>query len=289
MILQYSEGMPYLRMNEKDQVAWIMRDYSDELERFYESCTETSRIAISEDFAAGFHAFIEMIKGKRFPILKGHITGPITFTLGLKDNQGRYVYFDEELREIVSMLLQAKARWQIDMLKHHAEKVIIFIDEPILSALGSSSYLGVSTDDVSRLISTLVAAIENAGGIAGIHCCGRADWSMVIDSGPEILNFDAYDYLDPLIIYHGAINQLLQRGGYLAWGIVPTSDSVNSLDEGQIINLLKESLEKMYRHIPAELVNSRILLTPSCGTGLRSIEETVKIFQLLMRVREAMV
>jgi len=289
MILQYSEGMPYLRMNEKDQVAWIMRDYSDELERFYESCTETSRIAISEDFAAGFHAFIKMIKGKRFPILKGHITGPITFTLGLKDNQGRYVYFDEELREIASMLLQAKARWQIDMLKHHAEKVIIFIDEPILSALGGSSYLGVSTEDVSMLISTIVAAIENAGGIAGIHCCGRADWSMVIDSGPEILNFDAYDYLDPLIIYHGAINQLLQRGGYLAWGIVPTSESVNSLDEGQIIKLLKESLEKMYRHIPAELVNSRILLTPSCGTGLRSIEETVKIFQLLMRLKEAMV
>ncbi|MGO9612288.1 MAG: hypothetical protein ACLPX5_04555 [Dissulfurispiraceae bacterium] len=266
-----------------------MRDYSDELERFYESCTETSRIAISEDFAEGFHTFINMIKGKRFPILKGHITGPITFTLGLKDNQGRYVYFDEELREIVSMLLQAKARWQVDMLKHHAEKVIIFIDEPILSALGSSSYLGVSTDDVSRLISTLVAAIENAGGIAGIHCCGRADWSMVIDSGPEILNFDAYDYLDPLIIYHGAINQLLQRGGYLAWGIVPTSDSVNSLDEGQIIKLLEDSLEKMYRHIPAELVNSRILLTPSCGTGLRSTEEAVKIFQLLMRLREAMV
>lgn len=289
MIIQYSEGMPYIRTNEKEQEAWIIRDGSDELERFYESCAENTKIAISEDYAMGLHTFLRMIKGRRFQILKGHVTGPLTFTLGLKDNYGRLVYFDEELREISSMLLKAKVRWQIDLLKQHSDNVIIFIDEPILSAIGSSSYLGVDSEEVLRLLKDMVSAIEEAGGISGIHCCGRADWPMVIKSGVRILNFDAFEYFDTLAIYHEEIRNFLHDGGYLAWGIVPTSDAINSVDDKYINKLMDNHLKKLYEHIPSELVNSQILITPSCGTGSRSIEETIKVFQLIMRLKEAMV
>lgn len=289
MIIQYSEGMPYLRVNEEGQQAWVIRNDADDLERFYEAYTENSRIAISGDYAAGFHAFLSMIRGRQFPVLKGHVTGPVTFCLGLKDNFGRFVWFDEELREIASMLLRAKARWQIDMLKQHAGSVIIFIDEPILSALGSSSYLGVDSGEVSRLLKEMVSAIEEAGGIPGIHCCGRADWQAVIRCGIKILNFDAFEYFDTLAIYHEEINDFLRGGGYLAWGIVPTSDIINSVNDAKLISLMKDELRKICEHVPPELVNSRILITPSCGAGSRSIGETTKIFQLVMRLKEAMV
>ncbi len=289
MTIQYSEGMPYIRVNENEQDAWIIRDGGDELERFYESCSENTKIAISEDYAIGLHTFLRMIKGRRFQILKGHVTGPITFTLGLKDNYGRLVYFDEELREISSMLLQAKARWQIDLLKQHSDSVIIFIDEPILSAIGSSSYLGVDSEEVLRLLKDMVSAIEEAGGISGIHCCGRADWPMVIKSGVRMLSFDAFEYFDAFAIYHEEIRNFLQTGGYLAWGIVPTSDAINSVDDKYINKLMDNHLKKLYEHIPSELVNSQIIITPSCGTGSRSVDETIKAFQLIMRLKEAMV
>lgn len=288
MVVQYSEGMPYLRINEKEQAAWIIRDDSDELERFYESCTGNAKIAVSGDYAAGFHAFISAIKGRYFPVLKGHITGPITFTLGLKDNFGRFIWFDEELREIASMLLAAKARWQIEMLKQHADRVIIFIDEPILSALGSSSYLGVDTGEVLRLLKDAVSAIDGAGGISGIHCCGRTDWPMVMQSGVKILNFDAFDYFDSLAIYHEDIKTFFEGGGYLAWGAVPTSDIIVSVDDKKLAELMSGNLKRLCERMPQELVSSRILLTPSCGTGSRSIEETIKIFQLIMRLKEAL-
>ncbi|MCL4456737.1 MAG: hypothetical protein M1406_04945 [Nitrospirae bacterium] len=288
MTVQYSEGMPYIRLDEDAQTAWVMRDGSDELDRFYESYSDNAKIAVSEDYAAGLHAFLKMIKGRRFDALKGHITGPVTFTLGLKDHYGRLIYFDEELREISSMLLRAKARWQVDILRQHSENVIIFIDEPILSAIGSSSYLGVDGQEVLRLLKDTAAAIEDVGGIPGIHCCGRADWPLVIKSGVRILNFDAFEYFDTLAIYHEELKDFLQGGGYLAWGIVPTSDAIRGVDDGQLISLMRGHIEKLCSHVPSELVRSRIIITPSCGTGSRSIEETIKVFQLIMRLKEAM-
>jgi hypothetical protein len=286
MIPQYSEGMPFIRMNEKEETIWVLRDDSDQLERFYESCAGDSRIAISEDYAFGLHRFLELIRGRRFPLLKGHVTGPMTFTLGLKDNFGRLIYFDEELREISCMLLQAKARWQIDMLKQHADNVIIFIDEPILSALGSSAYLGVDENETLRLLKDMVSAIEGAGGIPGIHCCGRTDWPLVLRTGIKILNFDAFEYFSTIAMYPEEVGAFLQSGGYLAWGAVPTSDVINTVDDEGLSTLMRSNLEKLSDHVGAQAVCSRILLTPACGAGSRTIPEAVRIFQLVMRLKE---
>jgi len=288
MIPQYAEGLPFLRMDTEKQMVWVDRNGSDELDRFYESCTVDSRIAISEDHAQGLHALLRMIKGRRFAYLKGQVTGPLTFSLGLKDVSGKALYFDEEFREISLMLLQAKTRWQIDMLKQHAEKVVIFVDEPILSALGSSSYLGVSSEETLRLLREVAATIKAEGGIAGIHCCGNADWPMVMQSGADIVNFDAYDYLDTLALYHEECRNFLEQGGFFAWGIVPTSDAITGENPDSLRDRFQQGVRKLSEHIPRDLLLSRMLLTPACGTGSRSVDEAVKIFQLLIRMKEEM-
>ncbi|MGO9952072.1 MAG: hypothetical protein ACLPN1_07655 [Dissulfurispiraceae bacterium] len=289
MIPQYSEGMPFLKVYEENNKVFVERDDSDQLERFYETQTADTRIAISEDYAAGLHAFLKSIKHRKFKVLKGHITGPLTFTLGLKDSKGMSIYFDEELREIGSMLLQGKARWQVDLLKQFADEVIIFIDEPIFSAIGSSSYLGVNEGEIVRMLSDSVSAIEGAGGISGIHCCGKADWKMVMQSGVGILNFDAFDYFDTLALYSEELKGFLENGGYLAWGIVPTSDAIKSVTDDHIASLLKERVSKLQSLTGSDRVYSQALITPSCGAGSRTVEEAIKIFQLTMRAKEAMV
>jgi methionine synthase II (cobalamin-independent) len=286
MIPQYVEGMPSVKFDEQRQEIWVERD-EEEITRFYETTADDARIAISEDYAHGLYAFLRLVKGRRFDILKGHITGPLTFTLGLNDREGKPVYYDEELREISGMLLRAKARWQVDLLGQHAGKVIIFIDEPILSALGGTTYMGVTREETLRLLGEVAGAIREAGGLAGIHCCGRAEWPLVMEAGPDIMNFDAYDFGDTLNIYPGEVRAFLEGGGYLAWGIVPTTDDIGKETEESVTRLFFERLEAMAKHVPEELIRSRILLTPSCGTGSRSVEETLKIFQILMRLKEA--
>lgn len=286
MIPQYAEGMPFIRIDQEEELVYIGRNESDELVRFYEACGDGCRIAMSEDYAHGLHAFLRQIRGRRYPVLKGQVTGPLTFTLGMKDADGRLIYFDEELREVALLLLRAKARWQIDQLKQSADDVIVFIDEPILAAIGSSTYLGVSREETRRLLSETASAIREAGGIPGIHCCGSADWPLVIESGVTVLNFDAYAYFDTLAIYHAELRQFLDRGGYLAWGIVPTTDMIADETPGSLSGILNDGLDRLSRNIPADLLRSRSILTPSCGAGSRTVDEATKILQLLMRLKE---
>jgi len=288
MIPQYSEGMPGLRIDMEKERIWVERD-EEEIARFYETSAEMQAIAVSHDFAHGMHAFSLRIKSRRFPMLKGHVTGPLTFTLGLKDSEDKAVFFDEELRELSLMLLKGKARWQVQQLRQHADDVIVFIDEPILSALGTSAYMGVSPEETARMLDEIAETITLAGGIPGIHCCGRADWPLVLGTSIRILNLDVYGYGHTLAMYPEETTAFLERGGVIAWGIVPTGDEIAGEDESSIIKLFDERKDQLAERIPEDLLMGGIMLTPSCGAGSRTVEEAVKIFQILIALKEELV
>ena len=40
MIPQYSEGMPFLKIDEEREKIWVERDGGDALSQFYETCTD---------------------------------------------------------------------------------------------------------------------------------------------------------------------------------------------------------------------------------------------------------
>jgi hypothetical protein len=286
MIPQFSEGIPFIKIDDQRETIWVERNGSNALTRFYENYSEDMTVSISEDYAKGLHTFIRLIKNKRFTSLKGQVTGPLTFTLGLKDSEGKPIYFDEELREISLMVLKAKIRWQIEILKPYTDTIIIFVDEPILSALGSTSYLGVIPEEALRLLREISDTVRHAGGIPGIHCCSKADWSLVIKSGTKIINFDAYDYAETISMYPEEFTQFLRSGGYLAWGIVPTTESIIEENLDSIRKRFDNSIDRLSKSIPGDLLCSKILLTPSCGTGSMNIEHAVKVFTLLKQLKE---
>ena len=288
MIPQYAEGIPYLKIDEKNEKIWIERDDGNALTKFYESYTEDLSLPVSEGYARGFRTFIKTIRDRHFSILKGHVTGPLTFTLGLKENTGKLVYFDEEFREISLLVLKAKIKWQIETLKPFCDHIIIFIDEPVLSALGSSTYLGVSPEEALRLLKETSDAIKKNGGIPGIHCCSKADWPLVMNSGVDIISFDAYDYLESVSLYPSEFDAFLGRGGYLAWGIVPTTDAVRDESAESVRRRFDKGIELLSKSISKDILLSKILLTPSCGTGSRSINETEKVFRILVELKKAL-
>ena len=51
----------------------------------------------------------------------------------------------------------------------------------------------------------VIEAVHGEGALAGVHCCGNTEWSILMDAGVDIMNFDAFDY--------GETIAALSRGG----------------------------------------------------------------------------
>ncbi|MBI4847623.1 MAG: methionine synthase [Nitrospirae bacterium] len=286
MVPQYSEGFPFIKI-EGEHVN-IIPGEEKAISVFYETIAGNSGFPISQENAAGFYAFLEILKrqDRKLDTVKGHITGPLTFTLSVTDDQKRPLFFNDELRELALELLKGKASWQINMLKPFAGKVLIFIDEPILSALGTSTYIGVNTAEASRMLQEIVKHIKNSGGIAGIHCCGKADWPLILSSGIDVFNFDAYFYWDSLSLYPDEIKSFINNNGFIAWGVVPTSDMIRGVTLQGLCDQLERGLTSLEKiGIPREKIRRQALITPSCGTGSLVTEDALRVFSLLKDLR----
>ena len=56
----------------------------------------------------------------------------------------------------------------------------------------------------------------------GIHLCGNPDWEFLLNRDLDILSMDIYTNAEIFRCYGQAIRRFLERGGVLAWGLVPT-------------------------------------------------------------------
>ena len=54
-----------------------------------------------------------------------------------------------------------------------------------------SAFVSISREKVIRMLNEVFSGIS---GLKGVHCCGNTDWSVLLATGLNILNFDAYNY-----------------------------------------------------------------------------------------------
>lgn len=283
MIPQFTEGLP--------GVVWLSSEgkafFNSEAESFDESIVSfyerylaiadgqpdaLEEFAISPRFSEGFYAFQErlwfMDDLDSIKHLKGHVTGPVTFGLGIPDQTGKASYYNDQLRDVVVKNLAMKARWQIEKLREFGRKSIIFIDEPALASFGSSAMIGVSRENVVADLTEVIDAIHASDGLAGIHCCGNTDWSMIMETPVDILNIDAYGYGETLFLYPDELKAFILRGGTIAWGIVPTNEDATR----ETAQALLYRYEALIGRLTAlgfsdETIRVASMFTPSCGTG----------------------
>jgi len=155
MEIQYSEGIPCAVIDEEKGRMFFQTDgdYSDAFAEFYEAYMmamdpddgngDCSAMAISEEFSHGIYALEKRLaaSGAKLPWVKVQTTGPISFALTIVDENKRALWYNEEFRDVVVKAMAMKSRWQIQKFQPYAENIICFIDEPILSAFGSSTYV----------------------------------------------------------------------------------------------------------------------------------------------------
>lgn len=249
-----------------------------------------NEFALPVEAAAGFYAFLEEMAKGTGParMLKGQVVGPVSAAFQLKDERGRFAYYDEQLRDLVVKSIAASAAWQGQELGRFGLPVMIFIDDPALGIYGPSKYITVSRGMLLEDFSIIAQAIHGAGAMAGAHSCDAIDWSLLFESELQVVSFDAYNYFSSLIPFVESLKDFLDRGGSLAWGLVPTlNNRVLDEDENSLLGILNGQWSELAgRGIHRDTLVKRCLITPACGTGLLDLPEAEKIYQLTCRISQ---
>ena len=280
MISQFMEMFPVLDANPLPE---------ERLEIFYEKVTnnDIGYFKISEEYSKGLYAFKKRLKDnpellKNIEFIKCQITGPFTIGASVKDESGFPYLNDSVFMQAFIEGLKMKALWQIEFFKEFNKPVIMFIDEPYLSAFGSA-YAPISRDYVVNGLRELSAGIKASGAVIGVHCCGNTEWSIFTEvSGIDIINFDAYNFWDRFVLYADSLAEFLKRGGFICWGLVPTEEYSDSMTPDLLISKMEQGIEALVRKgIGPDLLYKHMLLSPSCGLGSLDIGKSEKILKTL--------
>jgi methionine synthase II (cobalamin-independent) len=286
--IQFSEGLPFLQIIEEKRALTVStRNRESELVAFYDRflAEDIDYFAISPEFAPGFYELLELVHKhpeQYGPYVKGQTVGPVTFSAGITALDGKSLLYDPELLEATTKGISIKALWQVRELDKSGKKPIIFLDEPYLSGFGSA-FSPIERPDVIRLLKEVIDYLkERSDALIGIHCCGNTDWSMIIDAGPDIVNFDAFGYMDHFLLYPEEITRFLQQGGVIAWGIVPTFSFSGQETVEILYSKLKQGLNRCYEWgLDPETLTAGSILTPACGMGTMDQDSADQVLDLL--------
>jgi hypothetical protein len=306
MMIQFTEGMPALvQSKDRSYFSTLGDDFVERLTDFYQRYMAAAEdndhdaldsFRISQQYAAGFHEFTAHLPERTasgLPImLKGQVTGPFTLGTNLTDRDGRCAYYDDQLRDVIVKTIQMKAVWQIIHFHPFNLPVMIFLDEPSLLGYGKSTFLTISRRDVIDDINEVVEGIHAQGGIAAVHCEENTDWSLLMETELDILDFDAYDHLQAITLYPEELDEFLKRGGCLGWGIIPTLDreAASRETDSSLLLRFEQGIEELEsKGFDRELLLRRALITPSCGAGGVLTEPLAeRVLRLLRQVSTAL-
>lgn len=288
MVLQAADGLPLMEADENEHRV-VVRSEGREgaLTEFYERflASDLDYFGVPGEAEIGLTGLLK--KAEEDPdfgpdFLKAQVIGPISFGLTVKTPDGKNLVNDPDLFDAVVKGLGMKAAWLADRIRKTGRTPIVFLDEPGLSGFGSA----FSTLKSDQVVSALGEAAELArsGGDAyvGLHICGNTDWGLMVSSKIDIINFDAFGYLDQFLLYPNQLRDFLRRGGYVDWGGVPTHAFTGRETAREIADKVASGWRVLAGHgIDPELIRRRSLISTSCGTGTMTDENARRVYQLL--------
>jgi len=297
MSVQYSEGLPLIEINQEKRILKVSPSGNREsalvdfYERFFSHAIDG--FAISAAYAPGLYILMDALEGTESGqngYVKGQTVGPITFTSGILGLDGKPVIHDNELSEAMVRGLAIKALWQVRFLEKSGRRPIIFLDEPSLSGFGSA-FSSIQRQHVIEMLQMVVSYIqEHSDSLVGIHCCGNTDWSMILAARPDIINFDAFAFMEHFLLYPDELSAFLKAGGAIAWGIVPTADFTGDESAEDLLRKVKEGISKIGKNgVSPRLIAERSIITPSCGMGSMTPEDARSALNLLAALRDALI
>lgn len=224
---------------------------------------------------ATLRAFVAAVTGRTAPI-KVQVTGPATLAMALVGAGAAPAV----ARAVAGAAVRARAVAVIDLVRTAAPEatIVAFLDEPALVG-GPPAVLGAA-DDVIDLVSGALAVCEPRS-ITGIHVCGPSDWRTVLQAGPRVLSVPVGSALEPGA---GALAAFLERGGWVAWGAVPTDRPLGDSASHWWRDLSAQWCALVQGGCDPVLIRRQALVTPACGLALHDVAQVERVLTLTRTV-----
>ena len=218
MYVQAGEHFPgIVLIPETSSIRFDTAKFYDELPQMWEHWDDLDYFDISPAYSAVYHRFLELDFSK-YVAIRGQLEGPISFGLKILDENDRPIIFSDEVRPVLLDFMARRAQAQLARLKEKHPRAFMFLDEPGLQFIFSS----VSGYPDMRAKEDLDHFLAQIDWPRGIHLCGNPDWEFLLNRDLDILSLDIYSNGEIFQHYGKAIRAFLNRGGVLAWGIIPT-------------------------------------------------------------------
>jgi hypothetical protein len=295
MYVQYSFPLPRVVLDEAREKITLdtTGDLTPDLEVFYTKflADDLEAFGLTPEVAAGFFTMRDHLGATPGNWAKGQVTGPISLGLTVVDQDLRSILYNDLLADALVKNTAMNARWQVQNLRTVCPNVIIFVDEPYMASFGSA-FISLSREQAVTMLDEVFEAIHQENALAGVHCCANTDWGLLLETSVDIVNLDAYGYIDNLALYPAELRAFLDRGGVIAWGIVPNTEVIFEVTPEQITAKLQAGIALICEKAAARGVTihpedfaHRSLITPACGLGPATPEIADRVFAALGEVK----
>jgi len=296
MYAQYATPLPALKVDEEGEKVYFdtRGDISPALEAFYTPvlADDLNAFALRPDYAQGFFAMLEALSRTAGDWAKGQVTGPISFGLTVTDQDLRASLYNDLLVDAIVKNAAFNARWQIRQLKSVRPNIILFVDEPYMAAFGSA-FISLDRNQAIGYLDEVFSAIRAEGALSGVHCCANTDWGLLLSTSLDILNLDAYGYVENLALYPAELRMFLDRGGVVCWGIVPNDERIFDVTAQGLAQRMREGIQMICEKaagrgvtIQPEEFTSRSLVSPACGLGSAPVHVADQVLETLKKTGE---
>jgi hypothetical protein len=286
MYVQAAEHFPGILLDmENRTLRFSMEKFIIEFEETMAHFDEPEYFDISQEYSVVYHRFLEMDLSDR-PAIRGQLEGPISFGLNVLDQDKKPILFDDTIRPFMFEFMSRRINVQLERLMKLNSNAFMFVDEPGLQFL-FSALSGYDSTKAKNEMEQFFAMIQRP---RGVHLCGNPDWDFLLGLDLDILSLDIYQNGEVFSSYSESLKRFLDRGGVIAWGIVPTNfepfeiENINTLEARltEVLNLLAN------KGLDREFLISRSLISPATcclvnPDGEKTVEKAFGVVKELSR------
>ncbi|MFO7972720.1 MAG: hypothetical protein R6U40_13360 [Desulfobacterales bacterium] len=256
MYVQAAEHFPGILLDMQNRtLRFSMEKFIIEFEETMAHFDEPEYFDISKEYSVVYHRFLEMDLSDR-PAIRGQLEGPMSFGLNVLDQDKKPILFDDTIRPFMFEFMSRRINVQLERLKKMNSNAFMFVDEPGLQFL-FSALSGYDSTKAKNEMEQFFAMTQRP---RGVHLCGNPDWDFLLGLDLDILSLDIYQNGEVFSSYSESIKRFLDRGGVIAWGIVPTNFEPFEIEN---INTLEARLTEVWNLLADKGIDSKFLISRS--------------------------